>query len=258
MKKYFPFIVIALLFPFAANAVTLDATSTKVLSNGFSAAFSSSTSFTVSSTGQNCVLYMANDYLQDVAGTGLTTAATFNGVAMTKVVTSTRTSNVGGDVWRLINPATGTHNASTTITGNTDAVVMQLWSLCNVNTVKPENTTSTHGNSNTTSSVLMTAGSSTDFMFDTASQFAATNPLVSSTGQVGTFNIPSSSASSLATFGSYSFSTTTAASTTLSWQWTTGGFSGMQIGIDVNSTGTPSGGGATAIKRRRSIIINGN
>ena len=188
---------------------------------------------------------MANDYEQDVAGTGKTTAATFNGVAMTNVVTSSRSSNIGADVWRLVNPASGTHNASATITGNTDAVVMQLWSLCNVNTVTPEHATGTKANTNTTTTVLLKAGSTTDFMFDTVSQFAATNPIVSSTGQVAVFNTPSSTADSLAAFGSYFFATTTAASSTLTWRWTTGGFSGMQIGVDINSTGTPAVSGTT-------------
>lgn len=72
--------------------------------------------------GTNPLLVMEANLWQDVAGTGTVTAASFNGVALTRVSTGTTNSAMRSEQWYLKAPPVGTYTMSVTVTGNTDAI----------------------------------------------------------------------------------------------------------------------------------------
>jgi len=219
MKKFVFFAVAlaALCFaPKAHAAITFDASST-AKQVGFSAGpRTASSSFTVGSANPNPVLIMCANIFQDTGGVGAVSAATYNGVALTKFATSTRSTNMSAECWDLINPPTGSHKASTTVTGATDDIQVWWAVFDGVNQTTPITATGTFTGAGTTSSVSITPSAATDFIVDTISRFG-TNALNFGTGQT---SIASTTGTSAKQGGSYEAATSTSA-VKMTWNWTT-------------------------------------
>jgi hypothetical protein len=74
-------------------------------------------------TGSNLILIVAVQIFQDVSGTGTVTAATYNGVAMTKVIDKlVAGTTMYTAIYYLLNPDAGAHTISMTVTGVTDDI----------------------------------------------------------------------------------------------------------------------------------------
>jgi DNA-binding transcriptional regulator YdaS (Cro superfamily) len=101
-------------------AIALD-TSGSGVATGF-AVGPRAVSYSHTCTGSNLLLAVWVAVWKDVAPTGTVSAATYNGVAMTKAVSATDSASMGGEMWYLIAPATGANTLSITVTGATDGI----------------------------------------------------------------------------------------------------------------------------------------
>ena len=117
-----------------AAAITLNATS-----SAFAGASSNTTvtsSITISA-GTNMVLYANVGYY--TAAAGVTSTASFNGVPMTLLTSSTKANgtDVYDAVYYLVNPPTGTNVASSTVSSAAKAMTIHLNAYNNVNQSTP-------------------------------------------------------------------------------------------------------------------------
>ena len=144
MKKYLITILIFIgcLFAYRAQAaITFNSSSTAIF-NGFSAGKTVTSTLSVSSNANRYAIACISVW-QDVAGTGTASGASIGGVAMTKIVTSTRQASMAVEAWGLIAPASGSRNVSTTIVGNIDAVKVVWSQFDGVDQTNPVEATST-------------------------------------------------------------------------------------------------------------------
>lgn len=155
----------------AEAAITFDASSTKLV-NGFrTGTVVATTSLTVGSVNPNPILVMCADVWQDVGGVGAVTGASWKGVALTKVVTSTRSTSMAVECWYLLNPSTGVGVASATFTGATDEI-KYIWSVFDgVDQTSPIDATSTNTGAVANATTTITTKSDNAMLFESISLF---------------------------------------------------------------------------------------
>lgn len=94
-------------------------------------------------TGTSLILIVWVAIWQDTGGTGTVSAITYNGVALTRAIASTRSTSMAGEMWYLIAPATGSHTLAVTVTGATDGIRVASGSFTGVDQTAPLGVTNT-------------------------------------------------------------------------------------------------------------------
>lgn len=122
-------------------AIAFDASSSGV-ATGFNAGPRTIT-YSHVVTGADVVLVAWVGIFQDVALTGTVSAISYNGVAMTQAIVPTNQVAMEGEMWYLINPATGSHTFSVTVTGATDGIRVATASFTGVDQSSPLGVTAT-------------------------------------------------------------------------------------------------------------------
>lgn len=252
MKKLsYVIAVLGILLPsFASAAVTFDASST-ILKNGFlSGPTTATTSITVGSVNANPYLVMCGDDWQDVGGAGAITGASYNGVALTKIVSSTRSVSMEISCWGLVNPATGSHIASATLVGATDEQ-KYIWAVFDgVDQVNPIEATSTNTGALANATTTITTLTDQDMLFESLSLFGT----AALTLHTGSTLIYKDSTNSTDGGASYKIATP-AGSNNMGWTWT--GANDWAEAVVALKPAAGGGGGATA-RRRQTMIVGGN
>ena len=132
-------------------AIALDADTAKVASGG-----GSPVTWTHTCTGSSLVLLVSVTY----RGSGLSVSAvTYNGVGLTRIATDGPTSPaIQGDLWYLVNPATGANTVSVTFAGGTPTrVVAHSISFTGVDQATPIGTAAHANGSSTTPSATVSS-----------------------------------------------------------------------------------------------------
>lgn len=115
--------------------------------------FNGNNSFNHTVTGSNTILFLLNMGVVG-ASTGLS-AATYNGVALTKITESQVPTNRAIDVWYLVGPASGTNSLAVTFTGDElDCVAISYTGAAQ--TGQPDASTSSTGTSVTSLTETLT------------------------------------------------------------------------------------------------------
>lgn len=191
-------------------AIAVDTTTTSI-KTGAQANPTDTWSHTI--TGSNPFLIVSVTYTFGTGTTPSVTALTYNGVSLTKINRLSRANSNGtpvfNEVWFLAAPATGAHNVSYTITGDTFSPKLGASSFTGVDQSTPIGVTATGSGATTTATTNITTvtdnslvyeGFSWEFMPNTAT--AGKTPLYNS--NTGTDDIGASSYEISTTHGAYS------------------------------------------------------
>lgn len=124
--------------------------------------------FSHSCSGSNRVLYVFFHYWMSDSSREVS-SVTYNGVALTRVAKSARSSdNDGMEIWRLVAPATGANNVAYSVSGaGTVNGRVTAISVTDAHQTIPESTTPTTGTGQSTSpSINVATGGTTDLVID--------------------------------------------------------------------------------------------
>lgn len=133
------------------------ATASSGAATGFSAG-PTVVSYSHTCTGVNRLLVVWVAIFQDVAGTGAVSAITYNSVALTNAVPSTRSTAMAGEMWYLVAPASGTNTLSVTVTGANDGIRVASISFINAAQTSVLGTTNTSTGASGNPAVSLTTG----------------------------------------------------------------------------------------------------
>lgn len=153
-------------------AIAFDAASTGVVT-GFNGA-PGTTNITHVCTGSNLVLVLWVAVFQDTAPTGTVSAATYNGVSLTKVIPSFNSVAVAGEMWILAAPASGSHTLAVTVTGAVDGIRFEAASFTGVLQVSPLGATNTSTGSSGSPAVSITSATANSVLVSGLNRFANT------------------------------------------------------------------------------------
>jgi hypothetical protein len=210
MRKYLYlfaiFIGFYFFFSFQAHAATIgfDASSSLAFN---SATTTFSWSHNVTSSQSNLVLFVNINDRGSSAPAPTVSGVSYNGQALTRAVAATTTNN-NEEIWYLVNPPTGTHTVSTTLSGsaaNVFGVSASFYNVAQTNTIDVTAATSSTSNVNNATTTLTTTVANDD-TFEGAS-FGANS--ITPTGNAGQVIVATDAVS--ASFGdAVSYATTSA------------------------------------------------
>lgn len=149
------------LSPLAGQAISVDATST---SSGADSS-SHTWSHTVTSSGADRLLVVGVSFLDAPAATDVT-SVTFNGDSLTEVGSVSQSSNCTAQIWRLVNPDTGTHTISVSFNQSAKARCGAV-SYLNVNQSTPTGSFFSASGLNSSPSVTVTGVGKDELAIDT-------------------------------------------------------------------------------------------
>jgi RHS repeat-associated protein len=184
--------------------IALDATSTSI-TNAYNGTITKTWSHTTSS-GDNRLLVLSADLWQDTPGTGTVTSASYNGVAMTKA-TNIRKDGMESEIWYVVNPASGAHTLSVTVTGATDSIKLSASTFTGVDQTTPYVASNTATGESGNPSVSRTTTVANSLLVATLSRYSTT---AATTNKTSLYNnatgetVGASSYQVTATTGSYS------------------------------------------------------
>ena len=205
--------------------------------------------FSFTCSGTNRLLVLTADIFQDVGGTGTITAASYGGVAMTKV-TNTRNDTMATEIWYIAAPLSGANTISFTVTGATNLVKAAAVSYTGADQSSPLDSynTATGSSGSPTVSVVTTVDSGV--VVTTLHRYGlvscATNRTSFHNNQVNTIGASSYQLSTTA--GTYSNTYTGADSQ--NWSMITAAFKPSvtaATSIEIDSTSSSSATGATTL-----------
>ncbi len=162
----------------SSSSITLDATSTSI-TNGYNSTITKTWTHTISS-GSNRLLVLSADLWQDVAGTGSITSASYNGAALTKA-TSTLSTGMESEIWYLVNPSSGAHTVSVTVTGDTDAIKLNASTFTGAAQSSALDVSSTAIGTSGNPSISATTATANDAIVATLSRYSTTDATTSRT-----------------------------------------------------------------------------
>lgn len=125
----------------ATSTLALNVTTTNI-SYGLTATTTTRTWTHKTSFGNNRLLVLTGDILQDVAGTGTISSVTYSGMSLTQATLKSG-SNLSCEIWYLPSPPSGLNTISVAISGATDAIKLGLADFTGINTTTPIDATST-------------------------------------------------------------------------------------------------------------------
>lgn len=152
-------------------AIALDTTTPKI-TNGFAVGPTTIT-WSHICTGSNLLLILNADIWQDTSGSATITAASYNGVALTKVA-QVADVNMSAEQWYLAAPASGTNTVSVTVTGAHDAVKLATSSFTGALQVSPLDAFNTANGTTGNPAISLTTLTANVVVVGTLSRFSTT------------------------------------------------------------------------------------
>ncbi|MCH8247650.1 MAG: VCBS repeat-containing protein, partial [Bacteroidetes bacterium] len=173
-----------------------------------------------------------------IHGTGIVSSVTYNGVSLTNVGVQANGSSARTEIWRLVAPATGTHNVVVTFASMTEDASLGIITFTGVHQTTPLGTFASTSGSSTSASVNVSSATG-ELVFDHIAVINATVTVGS--GQVQRWNVMGSEARAA---GSTEPGATT---TTMSWSrgtsgpWSIGAVSIKPVFTDITSSASLAG-----------------
>lgn len=159
-------------------AIAVDSLGTPNITTAFTSTVTKTFSHTCA--GSNRLLVLCATLWQDVAGTGTITAASYNGVAMTKANAVTQGA-MRSEIWYLFAPTTGANTVSVTVTGATDNIKLSTSSYTGVLQAAGTDGNNTAIGSSGNPTISLTTTTANDLVIATLSRFSTTAATTSQT-----------------------------------------------------------------------------